>query len=79
MRIASHRETDSSQLGCTARTSESSTVRCNFGGALNSEGLSTFAAVETLRGAEGEPCNRASASLAACIAHQAQSSHKFAQ
>ena len=48
------------------RTSESSTVRCSFGGASNSEGLSTFAAVTTLRGAEGEPCSLASASLAAC-------------
>jgi len=50
-----------------ARTSESSTVRCSFGGASNSAGLSTFAAVATLRGAEGEPCSLASASLAACM------------
>ena len=41
-------------------------MRWSFGGALNSEGLSTFAAVATLRGAEGEPCSLASASLAAC-------------
>ena len=52
--------------GNHSRTSESSTVRCSFGGASNSDGLSTFAAVATFRGAEGEPCSLASASLAAC-------------